>query len=75
MEEACPHQRKVFTTSNEAANTRTFLIIEGDLDLDPAHRQVHQQQSVSACTEDLDAMSSQGVLKDKKPSGPVDAIG
>lgn len=30
---------------------------------------------MSACTQDVNPMSSQGVLKDKKPSGPVDAIG
>lgn len=56
-------------------NTRTFLIIKGDLVLNNTHGQVRQQQPLSACTEDVNPMSSQGVLKDKKPSGPVDAIG
>lgn len=31
--EACPNQTKVFASSDEAANTRTFLITEGDLPL------------------------------------------
>lgn len=41
--------------------------VEGDLALNKG--------APGRCTEDLNAMSSQGVLKDKKPSAGVDAIG